>query len=561
MTSGTIAFRESPHPWGAAARAPDKTRKPRIWPVFLLVAAAQLAFGMWLNSLGYRLADALSRSGSALAVLWSTDPHLAAIGFVWMPLPTLLELPWAVLYPLWHDVVSSGFASTATTALCGGATAAILVKTASLLGLPTRLGWAFALLVSLNPMLLLYAGNGMSEGVAAPFLIGAVCLLTLFWRTGQRGYIAWAGLALAFGCASLYQGVPFTLAVFGVMASVLVWGREAVRSAPQGRWRAVQGLGLLLLAPSAIVMLLWVVANAAIMKDPLYFATSVYSNAAQTAVARQTPGGLPFIGQGDVGRTLAFCFVRTAALSVPVVALLVVRGLDRRLQRVETLALVLLWSSVPLGFMAPLTYRGGSFGWLRFFIYPLLVAAGWGLYEVATSHRPRRAIAIILAGWVLASPVTLAAMANPELGQEEHRMVQVLAGERHPQDLRRQDHVPAFKPMLSYLESEPLARGQRILLDPATQAWPLVAQLEPQHLRRLVVVTADRQFAAAVADPVRHNISYLLVPDPRLAQSDAINRLRPGLWEGRQPGFELEQKFPPRPRVSGGEWRLYKVKH
>ena len=49
----------------------------------------------------------------------------------------------------------------------------------------------------------------MPEGVAAPFLVGAVCCLTLFWHSGERVWIAAAGVALALAVASEYPAVPY----------------------------------------------------------------------------------------------------------------------------------------------------------------------------------------------------------------------------------------------------------------------------------------------------------------------------------------------------------------
>ena len=102
---------------GRAVRA-GRRGSPRRVPdgavlIFALVFAAQFAFGVWMASRGFRWGDAFYRSTSALFVLHSADPKLADIGFVWMPLPTLLNLPWAALYPVWPNVIASGAASVA----------------------------------------------------------------------------------------------------------------------------------------------------------------------------------------------------------------------------------------------------------------------------------------------------------------------------------------------------------------------------------------------------------------------------------------------------------------
>ena len=76
--------------------------------IFVLVFAVEFAFGMWMAARGFRWNDSMSRSASALSVLYSADPKLANIGFVWPPLPTLLGVFWALLYPIWPGIVSSG---------------------------------------------------------------------------------------------------------------------------------------------------------------------------------------------------------------------------------------------------------------------------------------------------------------------------------------------------------------------------------------------------------------------------------------------------------------------
>lgn len=515
--------------------------------IFLVVFAAQFAFGMWMNARGFLHLDALYRSVNALQVLHGSDPHLGAIGLVWMPLPTLLQLPWTALYPLWPDVVSSGASASLTTSLAGGATAALLLATCTRLGLSARLGWAYAVLVSANPMLFLYSANGMSEGVAAPFLIGAVCCLTLFWHSGLRRYVVVAGVSLALGFASLYEAVPFGAALFAALAGGLIWDSEARASAPQGRWRAVEGLGLVLLVPSFFVAALWLVANAVIMRDPLFFALSPDSNHALT----KDREGFVFDLAGDALGTLAFVCERSAPFLVPIGFVLLVRLLDGRFLRVNTVSALLLAASVPFGLIAPLLYGHASFGWLRFFVYVLFVAAGWGLYEVAASRRPRRAACLVMAGWALAFPATLLAMSNPAVGQEEHVVVNALVRGGGPREVGHSSELAHMRPVARYLEAGPLARGQRVLFD---EAWALQALARPSHLRTLLIQASDRRFRAMLKDPRRHRVSYLLLPRPG-GRPDALTRARPRLWSGDEPGFRLVKSFPATPE----HWRLYEV--
>src|SRR5690349_19080871 len=80
--------------------------------LFYLAVSAILVFGA-----NVILGDALARVANAYRILFSRDPHLAAIGFVWSPLPPLAVLPLLPLKSLWPDLVARGFAGNIVTAL------------------------------------------------------------------------------------------------------------------------------------------------------------------------------------------------------------------------------------------------------------------------------------------------------------------------------------------------------------------------------------------------------------------------------------------------------------
>jgi hypothetical protein len=551
----------TPRPASTPAQKPKTLDGRRSWPglllIFLLVSGAQFAFGMWINSRGFLFNDAISRATNALLALHSSEPTLTSVGFVWMPLPTLIELLWVSVYPLWPGVVPSGFASTLTTALAGGVTASILLGTARAMGLSSLYGWLYTLAVALNPMLFLYASNGMSEGVAMPFLIGAVCCLVLFWHTGRRHYIAVGALALALGFASIYQTVYYGAALFATLVLGILWNSETKKSAPQGKLRAVEGLGILFLVPSVFVGMLWILANAAIMGDPFFFAQSQYSNTGYAAMVDSTGG--PRVArevQGELLETIRFASVRVAPFLIPGAFLFLVRALDRRFFRINTLSLVLLLLSVPAGLITPLIYQGISFGWLRFFIYPLFVAAGWGLYEIVSSRSRKRAAGLVLAGWLLAAPVILLAMADPLRGQEENHVVYgVLTGK----DATEAGFTRAAGPLTlrtevaSYLDGMP--EGSLVAAVDSTNGWAIAAQVSPDTLKNNLITTHDSDFEATVRKPRAHEVTHLLVPNPERYPNDLIADRWPNLYTGNQPGFELVKEFSETPE----KWRLYEV--
>jgi hypothetical protein len=533
---------------------------PRIHGAAVLVAvvfATQFAFGIWMASRGFRWGDAFYRSTSALFVLHSADPKLADIGFVWMPLPTLLNLPWVALYPLWPDVIASGAASALSSAVCGAGSVAILLVTGRRLGLPRAVCATFALLVSFNPMVFLYAGTGMGEGVGAPFLIGAVCFLTLFWYSGERWWIAGAGVALALAFASLYEAVPFGAAVFAAMAAGILWSSERRPSEPQGRGRAIEGLGLVLLIPSIFVGVLWIGANAVIMGDPLFFANGAYGYSSYQADAF-TSGGVS--AEGQFAAVLGLLAPRLWPFLIPLAFVLLARAVDGRLRRIESLSLLAIGLSVTVLLIVPMALLGSRMDFLRYGIYPLFAAAGWGLYEVATSRRRVRAVALVLTGWVLAIPACLLVMGNPRLGVQEYPELKAVVQGRDALEMGYGDPVVTRAKLAAYLDTRVVGQDHRLLLD-AYQGAALAAQVRPAHAKKLLM-SFDRRFEAALADPVRHRVDYMVLPDPATWPQDAVNRARPRLWGGHEPGFRLVKAFDAGPTFDLPEtWRLFAVEN
>jgi hypothetical protein len=230
-----------------------------------------------------------------------------------------------------------------------------------------------------------------------------------------------------------------------------------------------------------------------------------------------------------------------------------VRALDGRFWRINTLSLVLLLVSVPLGLIAPLVFLGASFGWLRFFVYPLFVAAGWGLYEVTSSLRPQRAAGLVLLGWIVAAPVIFSVMANPNLGRDENPEVWALVTGKDAKEVGFDAGTGSIKRATSvarYLDDLP--EDSWVALD--TAGWSIAAQVSPKRLKHVLLIH-DSRFRAAVDDPKANNIAYLLVPNPSKAPNDLIVKRWPSMWSDGTPGFEFVESFPEAPE----EWRLYKV--
>ncbi|HMJ38037.1 MAG TPA: ABC transporter, partial [Verrucomicrobiae bacterium] len=86
--------------------------------VFVLMASLYVAVAYALVFWGNALAnDGVSRVATANRILFSRDPHLAAIGFVWSPLPNLVLLPLVPFKFLWPALVQKAFAGNIVSSL------------------------------------------------------------------------------------------------------------------------------------------------------------------------------------------------------------------------------------------------------------------------------------------------------------------------------------------------------------------------------------------------------------------------------------------------------------
>ncbi len=175
--------------------------------VFGLASLFYLCVGTVLTGRGYFLGDALSRLQSAQSVLFSRTPALVDIGFVFTPLNTLCSLPLVALDPWIPAMTDRAYAGVIVSALfTAGAVMQVWLIGVDR-GLRTPYQATVTLLFAMNPMVILYAGTGMSEG---PFLFAmawAVRRLMRFIRTDDVHDLMAGGMAVALGFLARYDGL------------------------------------------------------------------------------------------------------------------------------------------------------------------------------------------------------------------------------------------------------------------------------------------------------------------------------------------------------------------
>jgi hypothetical protein len=349
--------------------------------------AAYLALGL-VFSLGGQIitGDAWSRVGNAYYVLFSRDPHLAAIGFVWNPLPSIVDALFLPLALIWRPIVDHGVAGNLMSSIF----MALAIREAWLwlgeLGVtkPARVGLVVAL--AAHPLVVLYGGNGMSEAPFVFFLLVAGRAVSGWLGSSSVSRLAIAGFGLALAYLTRYEAVApiaaLTLLVAGV-SFARARGTPRERATTASRTRHPR-------RPGGRRVRAWAVASWIIVGSPFETFTSVHGNSSQVGLSieaiRASTGSTP-------AGMLAYLTEQVLALEpalAPVLGLAAVVALVRR--DVRMLVPIAAFGSV-LAFSGLLFVAGGSFGWLRFSIttVPLaVICLGVVLGRKAVAAAPTR---------------------------------------------------------------------------------------------------------------------------------------------------------------------------
>ena len=257
--------------------------------LFAVTLAIYVAVGYWLQVRnGFILGDALSRVSAAQGALFSRDPHLAAIGFIFTPLTAMLQIPAVLLSPLWPEMTARAFSGTIVSAvfMAGGAVQILGMGTDR--GLPRGYVLAIAALFALNPMIVFYGANGMSEAPFIFFMSWAVRRL-IMWMVDDDVHhlIAAGGIAMGLAYLTRYDAVACVAA-----AGLLVGTTTYLRARPEPRLRRALLDALLVSGPGFAAFVGWAGASWLITGEAFAQFTSQYGNAAILSQSGQSGGDL-----------------------------------------------------------------------------------------------------------------------------------------------------------------------------------------------------------------------------------------------------------------------------
>lgn len=540
------------------------------WTVFLAAFTGYLSIGLTLSlHFGYMLGDALSRTAAAQAVLLSRDPHVAAIGFIFTPLTALLQLPLVALSGWWSDITRWNISGIAVSALFMAGASVMILGICRDRGLSTGHSALITTVFAVNPMIVFYGANGMSEAVFLFFTCWAVRRLIRWVHTDDVHDLIVAGIALALAYLTRYDAV---VAIAG--SAFLVAGITVMRCG-RGQWRTMRRQAVLdavlVAGPGTIAFLVWSGTSWLITGEALAQLSSNYGN---TAILEQSGGST-----GTALSNAAFAITAIAVLGPLLPLVLPVGAVLARLRRdIEFLVAPVIFGGI-IAFQAGSFISGSTFGFLRFYIcaIPLAVVVVVQLLPARGNPHTRRRGAfaearkdpptvartltvctVVLS--VLAVPVTGWAMSRPTLSSQQYALGHLLDSPPDASDteaIAARQIIASFsteRALAEHLDRQELPEGS-ILVD-SVYGFAVVAASD--HPSRFVI-PSDQDFTTILNDPAAAGVQYLLtVPNTGRGESDAINRRYPTIYDNGGTVATLAYEVP-NVGADQPDWRVYRV--
>lgn len=479
--------------------------------VVFLCAFALFGFAAYRMGIVYAAlpGDAVSRTAAASAALWSRDPKLESLGFVWPPFPALFEIPLVWLGRWWPPLLRDAMAGPLVSALSMAGLVAVARAWFEDLGLGRALRLTLVALLALHPLILLYGANGMSEAGLLLFLMVAA-RRTALWLERQRPLdLVAASAALGMAYLHRYEAAAAAVALVALVSL-------HVASATTGPWKVRARAALLPATVAAVpafgAMVVWAFVSWAITGEPLAQFSSKYGNSAQVrAAARfiaESAGAVDGLPRAVYFGKQLLLFAALAPLLLVILYWFGTRG------GLRTASAACMFGA-PLAFQLASAVAGSSYQWGRYVICavvlgflligPLVVSAG------PPSSRGRRLVAglsVVAAAAFVGVSVAGVRAGALDTREEAWELSTLPLGPLRP------DRVVAL-PSLTTVgnavasEIERLNPGPgQVLLD-TSNSFAVVLNARDQ---RWFVIPADRDFERILSAPAAFGVRYVVVP-------------------------------------------------
>jgi hypothetical protein len=487
-----------------------------ILSLLLNLGLAYFLYFVWQIGSG----DAIARTANAFYVLYSREPHLAAVGFVWPPLPSLLQLPFL---PIMKALGCLTFTGSIISALSGAASLVLLNRLLSSLKFPAAVRWLLIALLQFHPNTWYLFASGMAEPLFLLFVL-AVLIGMLSMPYTMRSWVI-VGISLAVAFYIRYETLAMIAGV-GVAVIVHMWERGK-------DWRVkTEGWLLAILIPPVYAIAMWVFLNWTLLDDPLYFYRSFYSlsNAPDTAKIVGLAHPL-YLAWGNVVEAVKVGVIRSYQQSpaYPVMGIAAFISILWHRNRKGFGLFIVLLSITALTIMQ--VFLGSLANWTRYWFYAApfaLVMAGIINENLRRKWRiPFYFVLIVL--FLAGTPTSLQAMRDPGVGSEEQRFSAIIRNEQQDDVLRASDgYWIGLKdaPIVAAVVDE-YSKDGLMLVDASSSVYVILAVKSPQRL----YITNDTDYFDVLENPIG-KVDYMLVLDSKVeGTKNTINVTYPTLFE------------------------------
>jgi hypothetical protein len=492
------------------SRVAKRVGQPRwVWWMSIAAFVHYTVMGIWLLKVqGYLINDGASRTLTAQTIVLSRDPHLAAMGFYWPPLPMFVRIPFVlVLFPFGESLM----AGAVSTAFISALVIPVLAAIARQLDLSAGKSAMIIVLYALNPAVMFYAANGMSEACFYLFLAVSYLGYLRYAKSRSTSDLRFLSVGLALGVMSRIEFIPITMA-FIVACALLT---------PRNRWKRVAFLvGL----PPLYVFLLWTWASQLIAKDAFYWYHAGKVSGSTPDVHPWMPDNLTLIN--IVGYVMEMTLVYAPGLGI-----LLLFGLSRGIKRGNWLGLVLVGFALPAFMALQLVLRTNN-GAQRYFVVSAVSGVIVLMWAVSASARLRPSVSGLVYGLAVLSMVGGAIaviVINTDKWhsslQSESAFFAPLVGKK---PIPYPSYIDGLDELIAKLDHE-LAKGEYVAMD-SRGGFGLLYSHHPKQF----IVPEDRDFDEIMSD-AEGRFRYVLITTGGLTSqySDDIQAAMKGAVDGK----------------------------
>lgn len=226
--------------------------------VLTLIAAVSFLY-YYNNGLGLAYNDARSHLDIGRRVVEGLKPGLAQLGSVWLPLSHLLMVPTIWNDFMWHSGLSGALLSMISFVATGVLIYLFLRELkVGLLGSLVGVG-----LFVVNINILYLQSTAMTELLLLATMTAAAYFFLLWYKRDDNFYLLSAAFWIMLSTLVRYDGW-FLFGFATILLAIFVWKRQG--------YNVAEGKVVLFCTLGGLGILLWLLWNLMIFKDPLYFA-------------------------------------------------------------------------------------------------------------------------------------------------------------------------------------------------------------------------------------------------------------------------------------------------